>query len=84
MIFSKNIYKLASGNNASIFAKSENNYDFFAENVGVQKYHLTTSKHSRCLPEGKKLSYNHITKLTDDIVCVCFDGNISIAYENQI
>lgn len=84
MIFSKQVYKLASGNNATIFANSENTYDFYTENIGVQKYNLTKSNPTRCLPDGKKYSYNQITKLSDDIVCVCFDGNISIAYENQI
>lgn len=82
MIFSKTIFKLASGTSVSIYAKDQNNYEFFAENNGIQKYNLSTTIPCRCITNGVKQGYNHITKITDDLVCLCFDDNISVAYEN--
>lgn len=81
MIFSKTIYKISSGNNVSIFATSANSFELFTFNSGVQKFNLSFGLPTKCVQIGEKKSYHNITKLTKDYICVCYNDNMTVTYD---
>lgn len=78
MIFSKKIYKLASGNNASLFVENEETLSIFIYDNITSKYYIDLSSNQKTEATNLSLAYNQITKLNKEHSCVCYDKNISI------
>lgn len=80
MIFSKNIYKLASGKNVSFFPISDNKYEMYVFNKMTAKkmIEIFGVNYARSTDLKQKYNYHKIIKLNETHSAVCFDKNISI------
>ncbi len=78
MIFSKKIYKLASGTNATLFANEEQKLEFFIYDNITIKFLMDVNNKHKTEATNLNLAYNQITKLNKEHSCVCYDKNISI------
>lgn len=81
MIFSKNIYKLVSGKNLTLFSEGQDLYIFIYKNI-TKKYKINLEKNEKAELVSDNLSYNQITKLNGEHSCVFYDKTISII-ENE-
>lgn len=77
MIFSKNIYKLSSGKNLTLYIEDNKIY-FYVFNKLTKKYQINFDSNAKTTLLDNELSYNQITKLNTNQSCVFYDKNISI------
>ncbi len=82
MIFSKKIYKLASGKNLTLFDISSDEFEVFVFENATNKYSMKISTNTKTIREATGLGFNQITKLNSNHSVLCHDKNLTII-ENE-
>ena len=83
MIFSKNIFKILSGKNISLYAESESSLNIFIHNKSLKKYKISTVFNRDCV-FLKEYNYSKIIQLNPTTLSIAGNGFISIANEEDI
>lgn len=78
MIFKDRIIKLPSGQNLNFFATNENSGWLYFYKNGIKKKQLIFGNIFRCISLSYESNCEYVKQISDDFVCMCFDGNISI------
>ena len=81
MIFSENIQKIVSGENATLFAKNENTLNLYIYSNSLKKYDISIKINRNCV-FSKMYNYKKIVKINQDTICPCSNGYITIQKEN--
>ena len=83
MIFSRNLNKISSGNNISLFAISNDEFEFYVFNKNIKKKKIIYTSPLKCLSTDESFSYNYLCKLENNFICICHDDNMSISKYEQ-
>lgn len=83
MIFSNRNYKISNGTNVSLFANKENEMIFYIFNNSISKNIITISNTLKLTNLNQNYPYNYISKITNNLLCVCFDDNMSVINETN-
>ena len=78
MIFKNKFIKLPDGDNLSLYATGENTFNLFVSNGEIKKKRLTLGNIVRCENLKDEFACDYIEQISDEYLCLCFDGNISL------
>ncbi len=83
MIFSNKMYKLASGDNVSIYAESYDNMTMFFHNEKLCKRKILFSEIVRCVKTNTSLEYKFAKKLNEKHIFACINDDLAVINEES-
>lgn len=78
MIFKNKKIRLPAGENLTFFALDENSVYLYLYKDGIKKKRIIFGNIVRCESLPYKVNCEYVKQLSEDDICLCFDGNISI------
>lgn len=83
MIFSDKIFKITSGENASLFATENNKMNLYIFDKSLKNYQISTILDRNCV-FYKNYNYSKIIQLNSNTICVASNGYITLLNNNDI